>query len=192
MTRTVQPRRPRLGARSWLLIFFFLALDSLMIPSAHGQDGHESSLSEGEVDRLRESAISPPDRLTVFIGFLNDRMTRIAKLSGGPRKPGREEDLHEMMEQCTAIFDDLTDNLDDYSKRHRDVRKVLPKVIAGTEVWGTSLKTPPEDQAYSVSRKLALESLRDVHETAVRLLEEQKTWFAAHPPLKDASRAAGQ
>lgn len=192
MTRTAETRRPRPGAGRWLPISFVLAFTSLVIPYAHAQDAHESSLSEGEVDKLRESAISPTDRLTVFIGFLNDRMNRIAKLSGGPRKPGREEDLHELMEQCTAIFDDLTDNLDDYSKRHRDVRKVLPKVIAGTEGWGTSLKTPPEDQAYSVSRKLALESLGDVHETAVRLLEEQKTWFAAHPPSKDASRAAGQ
>ena len=188
----METRRRSQGAGRWLLMTLLLAFTPMMISSAHGQSARESSLSEGEVDKLRESAISPPDRLTAFIGFLNDRMIRIAKLSAGPRKPGREEDLHELMEQCAAILDDFTDNLDDYSKRHRDVRKVLPKVIAATEGWGTSLKTPPENQAYSVSRKLALESLVDVHETALKLLEEQKTWFAAHPPSKDAGPSAGE
>ncbi len=170
-------------------LFFIMSLST--VSPLYGQKDHESSLSDGEVDKLREAAISPPERLLVFVGFINDRVARIGKLSTGPRKPGREEDIHELMEQCAAIFDDLTDNLDDYEKRHRDVRKVLPKLIAATESWGTGLKTPPDNQEYSVSRKLALESLADVHETAVKMVEEQKVWFAAHPPVKDAPPSAG-
>ena len=90
-----------------------------------------------------------------------------------------------MMEQFTSISDDFDDNLEDYSKYHRDIRKVLPKVVSATERWATSLRTPPEHATYSVARKLALESLADIKESATKLIEEQKAWFLAHPPPKD-------
>ena len=165
-----------------------------MLAAIHGtmraQD-QESSMSDGEIDKLREAAISPPDRIMLFVDFLNDRMIRISKLSTGPRKPGREEDIHELMGQFASILDDLSDNLDDYNRRHRDLRKVLPKLVTASEAWGTGLKTPPENQEYSVSRKLAQESLADVHETAVKMIDEQKAWFAVHPPAKEGSHPAG-
>ena len=154
-------------------------------PTLHAQ--REQALSDGEVEKLRDTAASAPDRVLVFVGFLDQRIDRIAKLTAGKRVPGREDDVHELMEQTTSILDDLEDNLDDYSKRHWDIRKALPKLVAATERWGTELKTPPENEAYSVSRKLALESLADVHEAAVRMIEEQKAWFAAHPPARPAA-----
>jgi len=89
------------------------------------------------------------------------------------------------MVQFASIADDFDDNLEDYSKYHRDIRKVLPKVVSATERWATSLRTPPDDATYSVTRKLALESLADVRESATKLIEEQKAWFLAHPPPKD-------
>lgn len=178
----------RQGSARWLFAVLFCLLALAKPTHLHAQSERESSLSEGEVDKLRESAISPPERLLLFVGFLNDRVARVNKLSNGPRKPGREEDIHDLMEQCTNIFDDLADNLDDYGKRHRDVRKALPKLLGASEAWATGLKTPPENQQYSVSRKLALESLAEVHETASKMLEEQKAWFTTHPPGKEGSK----
>jgi len=58
-------------------------------------------------------------------------------------------------------------------------------VITAAERWGTALRTPPEHETYSVSRKLALESLADIRESATKLIDEQKAWFLAHPPPKD-------
>jgi hypothetical protein len=88
----------------------------------------------------------------------------------------------------TGILDDLDDNLDEYSKHHNDVRKVLPKLVAATERWGTVLRSPPEDQEYSVQRKLALESLNDVHEAATQMIAEQAAWFKDHPPAKSSGK----
>lgn len=150
-----------------------------------GAQQHESALSDAEVERLRDSAYFPPSRILAFIDFLDLRIGRIDKLTTGKRQPGREEDIHDLMEQIASIADNFVDNLDDYSKYHRDIRKVLPKVVSATERWATSLRTPPEDAAYSVSRKLALESLADVRASATKLVEEQKAWFFAHPPVKD-------
>ncbi len=146
---------------------------------------HESALSDGEVEKLRDTAYYPVDRVSAFIEFLDQRTKEIDKLCVGRRQPGREEDIHDLMEQFTSIADDFDDNLDDYGEHHRDIRKVLPKVIAAAERWGTALRTPPEHEAYNVSRKLALETLADIQETAKKLVEEQKAWFLAHPPAKD-------
>jgi hypothetical protein len=96
------------------------------------------------------------------------------------------------MEQIASILDDLADNLDEYTKYHRDIRKVLPKLVSATERWSTVLHSPPDDSEYDVSRKLALESLKDVHEEAIQLIDEQKTWFQAHPPPKPTDKKPEQ
>jgi hypothetical protein len=145
----------------------------------------ESALSDGEVEKLRDTAQDPPNRVMAFVSFLNQRADQIEKLTTGKRQPGREEDIHDLMEQMGSILDDLGDNLDDYSQRHQDIRKVLPKLVSATERWATVLKTPPDNEQYNVSRKLTLESLGDVHESAVKMIDEQKAWFLEHPPSKE-------
>ena len=145
----------------------------------------QSALSEGEIEQLRDSAYIANDRVLVFIKLLDSRVKRIQETNTGPRRPGREQDTHDLLEQFTAIADELDDNLDDYGPHHRDIRKALPKLVEATERWSTAIKTPPDNEAYNVSRKLALEALRDIRESATQLVEDQKTWFAAHPPAKE-------
>jgi hypothetical protein len=145
----------------------------------------DSALSEGEIEQLREAAYFPTDRVFVFIKLLDTRNKAIQDLFAHPRKPGREEDTHDLLEQFTSIADELNDNLDDYGPHHRDIRKALPKLLDATERWASNLKQPPDNVAYDLSRKLALEAIRDIREEATRLVEDQKTWFAAHPPAKE-------
>jgi Rad3-related DNA helicase len=169
-----------------MLKLLLLAAALLLTPTVlHAQANHESSLSEAEVEALRDSAYIANDRVTIFIKFLDVRSSSIQTLATKPRRPGREEDLHDLYEQFTSIADELDDNLDDLGPRHRDIRKALPKLVAATERWATALKTPAENEAYNVSRKLALEAVRDLRESATKLIDEQKAWFIAHPPPKD-------
>jgi hypothetical protein len=146
---------------------------------------HESALSEGEVEKLRDAAYVPADRVMVFITLIDSRTKRLTDLYAHPRRPGREEDTHDLIEQVTSVADELDDNLDDYDHRHQDIRKSLPKLILATDRWATELKTPPDNEAYSVSRKLALEAIQDIRDTATKLMDDQKAWFLAHPPPKD-------
>jgi hypothetical protein len=162
------------------LAIFLLAL-TLPI---HAQSA-DSALSDGEIEQLRESAYFPNDRVLLFIKLLDTRDKAILDLFAHPRKPGREQDTHDLLDQFTSIADELNDNLDDYGPHKRDIRKALPKLLEATERWSSNLKQPPENPVYDLSRKLALESIRDIREEATQLLEEQKTWFAAHPPGKD-------
>ncbi len=171
--------------------FALLLAATLLAPCSHAQE-RESSLSDKEVEKLRDSAYFPSDRVLVFVSFLDERADAIQRLSTGPRKPGREEDLHDLYTQFSNILDELEDNLDDYGPRHRDLRKALPKLLKASEHWAITLRTPPENDVYTIPRKQALEALHDVQEDATRLIEEQKSWFAQHPPPKDSdSRSEG-
>jgi hypothetical protein len=143
------------------------------------------ALSDAEVEQLRDSAYVANDRLLAFVKILDDRSKSIQTATTGPRRPGREQDLHDFMEQFTSIADELDDNLDEYGPAHRDMRTALPKLLAATERWATILKSPPDNDAYNVSRKLSLEAIRDLREESTKLIEDQRTWFAAHPPSKE-------
>ncbi len=164
------------------LVLTFLLLS--FVAPLHAQSG-DAALSESEIDQLRDAAYVPNDRVLVFIKLLDTRTREIQDLFAHPRKPGREQDTHDLLEQFTSIADELNDNLDDYGPHHRDIRKALPKLLDATERWSSALKSPPDNDAYSLSRKLALESIRDIREEGTRLVEDQKTWFAAHPPAKE-------
>lgn len=181
-------RSPRI-TRSLRYLLAASLLFCYIIPPPVRAQTRESALSDGEVEKLRETADEPALRVLAFISFLNQRTAAIEKLTAGKRRPGREEDLHEMMDQITSIANDLDDNLDDYGTRHHDIRKSLPKLTAAAERWASILKGPVENSLYEVSRKLALESITDVREAATKLLPEQQAYFLAHPPSKsDSSR----
>jgi hypothetical protein len=160
---------------------------SVYTPRAAAQR-NEATLSEGEVEQLRDAAYVANDRVMVFIKLINTRIRALEDLYAKPRRPGREQDTHDLMEQFTSLANELEDNLDDYSERHRDIRKALPKLIEASDRWGTAIRTPADDAAYNVSRKIALESLEDVRQQANQVLQEQKAWFAAHPPKKDENK----
>jgi hypothetical protein len=160
-----------------------LVLLALALPVRAQRD--DNALSDAEVEQIRESAYIPNDRVLLFVKLLDTRSSAIQNLFAHPRRPGREQDTHDLLEQFTSIADELDDNLDDYSTRHSDIRKSLSKLIDATDRWASALKSSPDNEAYNVSRKLALESIRDLREGANQLLEDQKTWFAAHPPAKE-------
>ncbi|MEO6981738.1 MAG: hypothetical protein ABI072_01320, partial [Edaphobacter sp.] len=108
------------------LVLLTAVLVCLATPIHAQRDDH--SLSDAEVEQLRDSAYVPRDRVIVYIKFLDQRSRTIRELFAHPRKPGREQDVHDLLEQFTSIANELEDNLDDYSKRHGDIRKSLPKL----------------------------------------------------------------
>ncbi len=159
----------------------------LAAPSVSARQ-RDSALSDGEVEQLREAAYIPSDRIGVFIKFLDTRSKTIQELVAKPRRPGREDDLHDLFEQFNSIADELNDNLDDYGPRHRDLRRQLPKLLEATDRWSSALRSAPDNESYNLARKLALESIRDIREESTRLVEEQRAYFAAHPEAVKAEK----
>lgn len=139
-------------------------------------------LSQGEVDSLRDAAFVPMDRIKVFEQILDDRQKRIDDLMA--RRRGHTDfgsEMHDAIDQFGAIADELNDNLDEYSRRHRDVRKAIPKLIQATERWSTALRAPAEDDAYAVVRRIALDNVKDTREIAESLQTDLDAYFKAHP-----------
>ncbi len=157
----------------------------LLIPHSAAHAQKEEALSDAEVEQLREAAYTPDDRVLVFVKILDARADRIRELASKPRRPGREDDLHDLFEQFNSILDEFNDNLDDYGPRHYDLRKQLPKLLQATDRWSTAIRSPADNEAYNVARSLSLEAIADTRDEATKLVEEQRTWFAAHPPSKE-------
>ena len=162
-----------------------LALLLVFLASPLHAQRESNAMTDAEVEQLRDSAYVANDRVFVFIKLLDVRTKAIQDLMVGPRKPGREQDIHDFLEQFTCIADELDDNLDDYGPAHRDMRKALPKLVEATERWASIIKSPADNETYNVSRKLALEAVRDLREASTQLIEEQRIWFIAHPPPKE-------
>ena len=138
-------------------------------------------MSDAEVESLRDAAYVPVNSITAYSKILDTREKRIDDLLAKRHYPGRERDLHDLIDQMSLIADELNDHLDIYSKQHRDVRKALPKLVQGTERWSSSLRAPADDSAYKVVRKIALDALQDTRTLAEGMETEEAEYFKAHP-----------
>ena len=151
----------------------------------------DSDLTQAEIDQAREYRYYPADCVLLFVKFLDLRTQELHDLYAHPRRPGREQDTHDLIAQFTSIADQLSDNLDDYGPRHVNIRRALPKILAAIPRWFAALNALPDDDAYNLTRRLALESLRDLRESTTQLAADQAAWFKAHPPNKSPSDKNG-
>jgi hypothetical protein len=159
-----------------------LVLLTLAAPLCAQQN--DSDLTQTEIDQVRQYRYFPADCVLLFVKFLDLRTQELHDLYAHPRRPGREQDTHDLIQQFTSITDQLSDNLDEYGPRHIDLRKALPKILTGIDHWTADINALPDNNAYTVTRKLALESLRDLRESTTQLVDDQAAWFKAHPPGK--------
>jgi hypothetical protein len=146
----------------------------------------DGALSQAEVEQLRDSAPIPVDRIKVFESILNAREKEIAELVAKPHRPGYAVDMHDALDQFGQILDEFNDNLDEFEKNHRDVRKELRKLLKETDRWATVLRSPPEDDGYSIVKKIALDNLKDMRELVTEMQTGLEAYFQAHP---DAAKA---
>ncbi len=151
---------------------------------------HSTALSEAEEEQVRDAAIEPARRIAVYQAIIESRIRRIQDVLANTRAQGRREDIRENMDEITGLVDELQDNLEEYEHIHRDLRKPLPKLLDATLRWESVLKQPPDNDAYNLIRKLALEAVADIKKEAGEMLPAELEYFKAHPPEKnpDANR----
>ena len=156
-------------------------------PCLHAQD--DDTMSQKEIESLRDAAYMPNDRIMAFIKILNTREQEIEDLLSKPHHTSFRADMHDYIDQFASIADEFNDNLDDYQNKHRDIRKSLPKLVAAIERWNTALRAPATDENYDVVRRMALDSLKDMHDTATSMQTEQAAYFKAHPDAEKLEKA---
>src|SRR5499427_3259279 len=87
-------------------------------------------LTEAEADQLRQAALEPYKRLQLYIKFTNARLTSIDQTVADPNQAaGRGRKIHDLLEDFTALLDEINDNLDMYQGRPltKDDRKDFKK-----------------------------------------------------------------
>jgi adenylosuccinate lyase len=149
----------------------------------------EDALSQKEVEELRDAAFVPTERIEAYEKILDTREKMIEELLAKPRHVAFGEDMHDAMDQFGAITDEMNDNLDELNAQHRDLRKILPKLVKATERWTTALRAPGEDEAYRVVRKIALDTVKDTHDMAVEMEVSEEAYFKAHPDAAKEEKA---
>lgn len=145
-----------------------------------------AALSEAEEEQIRDAAIEPARRIAVYQAVIETRVKRIQDVLANTRAQGRRDDIRENMDGIASLLDELQDNLEEYDHAHRDLRKPLPKLLDAMPRWESTLRQPPDDPAYDVTRELALEAVADVKKEVAEMLPAEIAWFKAHPVEKNA------
>lgn len=105
-------------------------------------------LTEAETDQLREVAMEPYKRLKLYIKFAEARLLAIDQVRVDPKlAKDRGKQIHDLLEDFTAILDEINDNLDQYQGRalskddRKDFKKGLKEVIEADERFDLKLRT---------------------------------------------------
>lgn len=127
-------------ARNLFLIVLLLA----MVAAGKRRD----PLTEAETDQLRDVAMEPGKRLKLYIQFADVRLVAIDQLRSDPKMAeGRGKKIHDLLEDFTAILDEINDNLDVYEGRpltkddRKEFHKGLKEVIEASEKFDLKLRT---------------------------------------------------
>lgn len=164
----------------WRLVVMAGLVVALAAP-LRAQDDADGPLTQAEVEQLREMAPVPMERMKVFEKILDARVKEIEDLLGKAPRPGYALDMHDALDQFGQIADEFNDNLDEWEKNKRDVRKELPKLLKNEERWAAVLRSPPANEGYDVVRKIAQDNLQDMRDLSGQMQAEQEAYFKAHP-----------
>jgi hypothetical protein len=128
-------------ARKIILLVLLLAMASL---AARKRD----PLTDAEADQLREVALEPQKRLKLYIKFAEARLVAIDQLRADPKfADGRGRKIHDLLEDFTAILDEINDNLDTYQGKpltkddRKDFKKGLKDVVEADDKFDLKLRT---------------------------------------------------
>jgi hypothetical protein len=143
-------------------------------------------LSEAEADQVRQAALEPYKRLKLFIKFSDARLESIDQMRTDPKQAdGRGRKIHDLLEDFTALMDEVNDNLDQYQGRplskddRKDFHKGLKEVIEACDKWETHLKalqtaaeTDPQTQKESQDYRFVLQDAQDAVKSSAEVARE--------------------
>ena len=137
-------------------------------------------LNEKEVDEMRETADWPDKRLETMAKFARARITAIDELqANGKTAKDRPLQIHDLLEDFTALIDEIEDNVEMYASHRADMRKGLTLVVEASSEWQLKLRrlkeqSPPEElDQYAFILTNATEAVGDLGEDTRKELQEQ-------------------
>lgn len=176
--RFVESRRSRVS--------FACAAILLLLLSTLASAKRRDPLTEAEADEVRQAALEPYKRIKLFIKFSDARLESIDQLRADPKQAeGRGRKIHDLLEDFTALMDEVNDNLDQYQGRpltkddRKDFHKGLKEVIEACDKWEAHLKalqttadTDPQMQKESQDYRFVLQDAQDAVKSSAEVARE--------------------
>ncbi len=148
--------------------------------AAHAAAQKRDPLNDKEIDEMRESADYPDKRLENMVKFTRARIAAIEQLQANAQTAkDRPMQVHDLLEDFTALLDEIEDNLDMYGSHKADMRKGLTLLIEADSEWQLKLRrlkeqSPPEElDQYSFALTNATDAAKDMADEARTELQEQ-------------------
>jgi hypothetical protein len=152
-------------------------------------------LTEAETDQLRDVAQEPGKRLKLYIKFTEARLAAIDEVRADPKQAqGRGKKIHDLLEDFTALLDEINDNLDTYQGRpltksdRKEFHKGLKEVIEAAERFDLKLRalasagdSNPQTRAEAEDYRFALQDAGDALNSTLDMARE----YDASKPAED-------
>ena len=117
-----------------------LMLPVLCAMAAFAQSHHRDSLTEAEIDKIRDSAQLPEVRLKLYIEFARARLGNIEKIHADTKATDRQKQTRDALQDFLDVYDELNTNVDTFADRGSDLRKALKPVIEADTEFGAKLR----------------------------------------------------
>ncbi len=119
--------------------------------AAHAAAQKRDPLNDKEIDEMRESADYPDKRLENMVKFTRARIAAIEQLQANAQTAkDRPMQVHDLLEDFTALLDEIEDNLDMYGSHKADMRKGLTLLIEADSEWQLKLRRLKEQSPLGV------------------------------------------
>jgi hypothetical protein len=162
------------------ILVLFLLLSTIAV--ARRRD----PLTDAEADQLREVAQQPYKRLKLLIKFTEARIDGVDQARTDPAQAdGRGRKIHDLLEDFTALLDEINDNLDQYESRpmtkddRKDFHKGLKEVITACDSWEIKLKSlksatesDPQTRREAADYRFVLQDAGDSLKSTVEMARE--------------------
>jgi soluble cytochrome b562 len=129
--------------------FTGIVLILFLLPTAvSSAERRRDPLTPAEAEQLRAVGAQPSKCLNLLIKFTKARIDSIDRLRSDPKPAeGRGRKIHDLLEDFTAIMDEINDTLDQHAGRplsqndRKDFQKGLREVIEAIDKFDLKLRT---------------------------------------------------
>ena len=157
----------------------------LLAVAAVAQQHRRDPLTDLEVDKIRDTARLPEERLKLYIEFARARLDKLQQVRSDPKATDREKQMHDSLQDFLDIYDELNSNVDTFADRGSDLRKALKPVIEADTEFGSKLRAFKSEtagnreqaQQYEFLLGSALEATDAAAKDHRELLAEQEVTF---------------
>jgi hypothetical protein len=140
-------------------------------------------LSELEADKIRD-ARAPDDRIKLYIGFAEDRLTKFDyEIKRNVQERRRDEILNGLLNGYAGCVDDAADQIQLAREKHLDIREALKLMLTKDKEFLETLqkydKDGPELDTYRDTLEDAIEGTKDAITDADEAQKEMQA-----PPVR--------